>query len=59
MNIRRLNTPKKKINRVINKEPPSRKKKTIQLPTDKYTWEDYYAERNFYYGVNNETRTDK
>lgn len=59
MSIRRLRTPRIKINRTVknDKVKPAKKNKVFAL--DKYSWEDYYAERNYYYGENSETRTDE
>lgn len=59
MSTRRLKTPRIKINRVVQKQnvKPTRKNKVS--PLDKYSWEDYYAERNYYYGGNSEAGTDE
>lgn len=52
MYIRKLNKPIRKINRVVKviKSTSSRKKEKRTLPTERETWEHYYAERNYYYG---------
>lgn len=52
MNIRRLSGPIRKINRVVKVTkctPPKRKEKRT-LPTERETWEYYYAERNYFFG---------
>lgn len=59
MSIRRLRTPKIKINRVIEKQNVNPTRKIKVSPLDKYTWKDYYAERNYYYGGISEAGTDE
>ena len=59
MNTTRSRTPRKRINRVIEKKDVTTKRNKTIFAVDKYSWESYYAERNYYYGDDNETGTDK